>query len=357
MGVNSDRIFNQDETAKNNDVARKQAISETTGVVDSSWDDKSNPFINDDGTVVDNDYQAMIEKLNAKKAVTTDKTELANIEAQLNYAKRARIKKIASNPAYAKYADTIEAPSATRTAAVRDADENRNVQYDSTEKNYNLGLDTNNKNYALGLDTNSKNLEGSKYQTDKSLEGTKYTTDAQERMNTANNSTSLQSARISASNKTSSSGGGENSLTGGTTAPTAAMKKEALNAYNTGGNEALNTWASAYDWSKYDISAIESYLSDYGNASGVGKPTETKLNKFIKDFNEHEMTDNGYTSEIIKSSGNGTYRLNMNSGNSSEVQRSLYAYIQDSDFSDNEKVYLTNLFGISDNIIKRTTRG
>lgn len=51
MGVNIDRVYNQDETSKNNDVSRKSEIASVTGYVPSEWTVSSNPYMNEDGTI------------------------------------------------------------------------------------------------------------------------------------------------------------------------------------------------------------------------------------------------------------------------------------------------------------------
>ena len=66
MGVNIDRVFNQDETAKNNDVARKSEIAAVTGDVPIEWVISNNPYLNSDGTIKDQykdvDFSAVMAK-------------------------------------------------------------------------------------------------------------------------------------------------------------------------------------------------------------------------------------------------------------------------------------------------------
>ena len=99
--THANNLFNSIETAKNNDVARKQAIAETTGYAPTEWvDGSTNEFLNEDGTVKDiymtdefdntGGFQDIINK-----AVARGDTETAN------QARVARAKKIFSN--YAKY--------------------------------------------------------------------------------------------------------------------------------------------------------------------------------------------------------------------------------------------------------------
>lgn len=73
MGVNIDRVFNQDETAKNNEVARLSEQASVTGYVPNEWiiknDDTYNMFLNEDGTFKKEkesvDIQALIDQAKA----------------------------------------------------------------------------------------------------------------------------------------------------------------------------------------------------------------------------------------------------------------------------------------------------
>lgn len=97
MGVNIDRVFNEGETEKNNQVSRDVATSEVTGKVPSSMLYSGNPFFNADGTLKDEniDYKAEIEK-----AVAAGNTELAN---QLRVARGYKI--FSNYGKYGQYAD------------------------------------------------------------------------------------------------------------------------------------------------------------------------------------------------------------------------------------------------------------
>lgn len=111
MGVNIDRVFNQDETAKNNDVARKSEIASVSGYTPDEWVVSNNPYMNEDGTIKDEykniDFSAVMA--NAKAA--------GNTEAY-NAAAQARYYKIMGNyGAYGKYDDgNYVVPGQRRTA-------------------------------------------------------------------------------------------------------------------------------------------------------------------------------------------------------------------------------------------------
>ena len=81
IGVNIDRVFNQDETAKNNNVARLSEEANVTGYVPNEWtiknDDIYSQFLNEDGTFKtekeDVDIQALINSAKASGDTETAK--------------------------------------------------------------------------------------------------------------------------------------------------------------------------------------------------------------------------------------------------------------------------------------------
>lgn len=117
MGVNIDRVFNQDETAKNNDVARKSEIASVSGYTPDEWVASNNPYLNDDGTLKDEyknvDFAAVMA--NAKAAGNTN---------AYNAAAVARYYKIMGNyGAYGQYDDgNYIVPGQQQTEAARQFD-------------------------------------------------------------------------------------------------------------------------------------------------------------------------------------------------------------------------------------------
>ncbi len=117
MGVNIDRVYNQDETSKNNDVARKSEIASVTGYAPDEWTVSNNPYMNENGTIKDEykdvDFAAVMA--NAKAA--------GNTEAY-NAAALARYYKIMGNyGAYGKYDDgNYVVPGMKKTEAARQFD-------------------------------------------------------------------------------------------------------------------------------------------------------------------------------------------------------------------------------------------
>lgn len=119
MGVNIERVFNEDETVKNNQVSRDVATSEVTGTIPMSMLAKTpyyNQFFNEDGTLKnpDIDYKAEIQKADA-----AGNTELAKV------LRAARGVKIYSDYGkYGKFADgDYTLPSAKPTEAARQFNE------------------------------------------------------------------------------------------------------------------------------------------------------------------------------------------------------------------------------------------
>jgi hypothetical protein len=147
------RVFENDETAKNNDVSRKVEISNVTGYAPDEWVASNNPYLNDDGTIKDEykdvDFSAVMA--NAKASGNTK---------AYNEASVARYYKIMSNYAkYGKYDDgNYSVPGAMKTESARQFDEQTKLS--------------------------DKELDTTKELTQAELE-------AQERMNSSDNATTL----------------------------------------------------------------------------------------------------------------------------------------------------------------------
>ena len=117
MGVNIDRVYNQDETTKNNELSRDIAVSELTGKVHPNLRYNDNPYFNKDGDLINEniDYQSIIDTASEKLKNAVNASEKANLEATIKYANQARNYKIANDPTLSKYADsmTLVAPDET----------------------------------------------------------------------------------------------------------------------------------------------------------------------------------------------------------------------------------------------------
>lgn len=165
----SQQIFDNSETAKNNDVARKVQKSEVTGYSPDEWiNEQTNPYFDANGNLInpDIDYQEQINNVKAKLAVTTDPDEKAALQATLYNLRNARIKKATSIPGYEKWIGTLESNPKEKTAALKENDSNNAT----TLKLAQISADTQ-------ADAANKELESAKYQSDNALEGTKYQSD------------------------------------------------------------------------------------------------------------------------------------------------------------------------------------
>ena len=160
MGVNIDRVFNQDETAKNNDVARKSEIASVTGYVPTEWTYDSNIYLNSDGTVKDEfltdefdntgGFTTIINNAKAKLATTTDATERANLQATINAATQAKALKTFSSPKYSKYASEVESTAGTPTLEKYTTDLNADTALKT------LGIESDLSKYGIDAESKSK---------------------------------------------------------------------------------------------------------------------------------------------------------------------------------------------------------
>lgn len=128
------QYFDNDETAKNNEVARLSEKANVTGYVPNEWAYENNIYLNSDGTVraeyltdeFDNTggFTTIINNAKAKLATTTDATERANLQATIDQATQAKALKTYSSPKYAKWASEVTAIPGTPTEAARQANLN-----------------------------------------------------------------------------------------------------------------------------------------------------------------------------------------------------------------------------------------
>lgn len=138
------RVFENDETSKNNDVSRKKTISEVTGFAPNEWVDANNEFLDDNGNLkaeYENvDFSAIMA--NAKK---NGNTEL------YNQASVARAKKIFSNYAkYGKYDDgNYTLSGKQQTESGRQFDRGAELKEDEIKANERMNDATNTTNLQI----------------------------------------------------------------------------------------------------------------------------------------------------------------------------------------------------------------
>ena len=194
MGVHINRMFEQDETAKNNEVSRNVAKSEVTGYVPTEWTYDNNIYLNSDGTVRDEyltdefdatgGFTTIINDAKAKLATTTDATERASLQATINAATQAKALKTFSSPKYAKYAHEVTATTPQETAAIKQA----NADRESAETIALSGNESNVKQaeIAAGATLGAANIEAKNNldMLDKQIEAGVLETDDEETYNT-----------------------------------------------------------------------------------------------------------------------------------------------------------------------------
>ena len=148
----SQRLFENDQTEKNNKVDNLVKESAVTGYVPKEWAYSNNPYFNSDGTLnevylyedFDNTggFTTIINNAKEKLKTTTNATEKANLEATINYATQAKAYKTFNNLKYAPYAHEVSAVIPDRTADY----DLVNKQIESAER---MALGENNTSLAL----------------------------------------------------------------------------------------------------------------------------------------------------------------------------------------------------------------
>lgn len=164
MGVNIDRVFNQDQTAKNNEIARAEVESNIKGTVPVSLEIKDNIYLNPDGTVKDQykdiDFYTVMQ--NAKAAGNT---------VGYNQAATARYYKIMNDYGlYGKYDDgNYLTPGQKQTEAGRQFDKNnetvlKTLESESADTRYGIDAEKeiNNAKLQNAIDQINANTQGQK---------------------------------------------------------------------------------------------------------------------------------------------------------------------------------------------------
>lgn len=125
-GVDVSGIWERDENSKNNEVTRQTAKSEVTGYVPEEWERENNPFLDDDGNLIDvtMDYKAEINKTTQQLANTTDEAEKQRLQKRINYLNQARNYKTQNYEEYKKYASDNDVVTPSKTENARQFDEN-----------------------------------------------------------------------------------------------------------------------------------------------------------------------------------------------------------------------------------------
>ena len=189
------RLFENDETAKNNETARLVEQSKVSGLTPTKWTYDQNIYLNSDGTVRDEyltddfdatgGFQTIINNAKAKLATATDPEERANLQATIDQARQAKALKTYSSPKYAKWAHEVEAVAPRKTA-----------DYDTNLKQIDASVEMTKDTNAAGLKSSeleSKtattvagiNANADMYSANKAAEASKYEVDKASEANKA----------------------------------------------------------------------------------------------------------------------------------------------------------------------------
>lgn len=167
-GVAND-VFNASETAKNNETDRLATQAGVTGYVPVEWSYQYNPFLNQDGTLVnpEDNFKEKMELAREKLKTATTEEEKQAYQALINFAAQARAIKLGSrynsDGQYSQWDDGDYVYNPQMTQAAREAIQNMDLQ-----------------KWLAELD--SKNLQ---YVTDAGSETDKYLADSYERQTNA----------------------------------------------------------------------------------------------------------------------------------------------------------------------------
>lgn len=139
MGVNIDRVFNQDETSKNNQVSRDIAVGESLGFATDGQLKASSSLWNADGTLADTDmdYRAHIKELAIKHDAATTAEEKQSYALALKLLEMARNDKI--DKTGSKEPKSFDWINAVETANMKIT----KAQIESAEKLVGLNADAN----------------------------------------------------------------------------------------------------------------------------------------------------------------------------------------------------------------------
>ena len=159
------RVFENEQTAKNNDVARKQTISEVTGYAPDEWVNANNMFLDENGKL-----KPEYANLDFKAIMETSKDE--NIRKQ---ASVARAVKIFSD--YEKYGQFDDGDYTSSGNQITESRRQFDTTADLTEKEINAGLEKTKTQAEADKYVSNNSLAGNKYASDKALEGDKYKAD------------------------------------------------------------------------------------------------------------------------------------------------------------------------------------
>ena len=126
------RLFEEQETEKMNDHAINADIATITGYNPQEWENRNNPYLNDDGTLAIDpnsiDFAQKITDIDNALKTETDPSVRASLEADRRYLVDARNAKL-KLPQYSKYANQIFSNAPSSTLARDQMDINERLGY------------------------------------------------------------------------------------------------------------------------------------------------------------------------------------------------------------------------------------
>lgn len=162
------RLFDNEQTALNNETDRLVSQASVTGYVPTKWQYVNNPYLNEDGTVNANylseafdatgGFKTMLNEVEEKLKTTTDATERAKLKNEEYYLQQAINQKIKTDASgkYAQWANTTKVLTPQITEPRRESEQNDKTTRYVTDQN----------------------ADTTKYSADKSVEASNYAADA-----------------------------------------------------------------------------------------------------------------------------------------------------------------------------------
>ena len=295
-------IFNNEQTALNNDVARKSEIASVSGYTPDEWTASNNPYLNDNGTIKDEykdvDFAAVMA--NAKAAGNTN---------AYNAAAVARYYKIMGNyGAYGQYDDgNYIVPGLKQTEAAREFDE----QIAASDR-------------ALSAET-SMNTANNQNKIDQIKTSAEYGT------------TVNKSGTVAASKPTLTAAQATNAIKNG------EISKSVIDAYNYyyGTSYTVTNPPKLNDTTK--TGGVDLLTGNNNGNGGAATLTDAQVKAWVDKLNNALSKKYGSKFKAVESTGNGKYKSVP-----SAAEYTVMRVLESDELTDAQKQYLLiDKFGIS----------
>lgn len=324
------RLFENDQTAKNNEVARLAEQANITGYTPNEWviknNDTFNQFLNPDGSFKKEmegvDIQALINQAKARGDTKTA-NDLAVVRAR---------KMLSDYSKYGKYLN--DGDVAFMQPQQIEAGRQFDTSADLTKHEINTNAEVNKYNTDASERMN-------KYNTDASERMNTYNSDATERMNTANNKNTIDQIKAAGKNGLTVSGSGT-VKTNGSTLTGEQAKKAIMSGEVTEGT--IAAYNKAYDTS-YTVDNPPKFDEDGKLIPTI--LTDAQVESWVDKLNTAVAKEFGSEFKAVESKGDGEYK-SVSIADEYIIKRVL----ESDDLTDEQKKYLlVDRFGISLNTI------